>query len=189
MHFKVLLALPALLASLSGGTSLALAAKPVEENSFPDPAKVTVPEIATSDPKALSNGNKFFVFHSQSVDFETAYTDISECRSFLPAAATSRVLPTFTAWGYTTPSASTRSAPNPYGLVGDAILTFSAPALERGSNNVILRRCMETRGYVRYPVTEAVWKTLNDSNNPMTIAMQAKLASGPTPPQAKAIDQ
>lgn len=128
------------------------------------------------------------MFHNPSVDFATAYADIAECRSFLPAGP-GRALPGFTPWVAAPRAAPIQSGINPYGLVGDAIGAIILPKMERGQNNTVLRRCMETRGYVRYAVSEAAWNTLNDPKNPMIIAMQAKVATGPKPLQPEVIDQ
>jgi hypothetical protein len=159
-----------------------------EADSIPDPSTVTVPDIGTTDPKVLANGYKFFVFHNPSVDFATAYADIAECRSFLPAG-TGRILPSFTPWIAAAPPEPTQAGINRYGLVGAAIGAIIAPKFTRGENNTVLRRCMETRGYVRYAVSETIWNALNDPKNPMMVAMQARLATGPKPPQPEVIDR
>jgi hypothetical protein len=168
----------------------ACAAEPMKSDALPDPAKIVAPDISTNDPKALSDGYKFFIFHSSSVNFSTAYTDILECRRFMTSSmGFGRKMPDFIPWVVTPQPRALASGPNQYGLVGSAIEAISAPKILRGLNNTILRRCMETRGYARYPVSEVVWESLNDPENPTAIAVQAKIASGPKPLQAEVVDQ
>jgi hypothetical protein len=156
--------------------------------SLPDPTSITIPDISTSDPKVIANGYKFFIFHNASVDFATAYSDIAECRSFLPAGM-GRALPGFTPWIAAPKRKPVEPLPSQYGLIGDAIGAIVLPKLQRGQDATISRRCLELRGYVRYAVTEAVWDTLNDPKNSLAVAMQAKVAVGPKPPQPEIIDQ
>lgn len=182
--------LRAVLIGVSGFGPLLLPSSAVAERAaaLPDPATIAVPEIATSDPKVIANGYKFFVFHNSSVTFATAYADISECRSFLPAGP-GRSLPGFTPWIAAPAPEHLQTGFGPYGLVGDAIGAIIQPKLQRGQDNTVLRRCMETRGYVRYPVSEAVWNALNDSKDPAIVAVQAKIASAPKPPQLEVLDR
>jgi hypothetical protein len=42
-----------------------------------------------------------------------------------------------------------------------------------------MRVCMETRGYTRYGVAEAIWKRVTGLPPEQSIAVQAKIASGP----------
>ncbi|MGC6331175.1 hypothetical protein [Rhizorhabdus sp. FW153] len=176
--------------SFIGSMPLVSAAALAADNPrLPDPGSIEVPDISTSDPKVISNGYKFFVFHNPSVDFETAYSDIAECRSFLPAGM-GRALPGFTPW-IAAPKPDERVAqfPHQYGLIGAGIESIVAPKMQRGQDATISRRCLELRGYVRYAVTEAIWDTLNDPKNALAVAMQAKVAIGPKPSQPEIIDQ
>jgi hypothetical protein len=155
---------------------------------LPDPASITAPDIGTNDPNVLAKGYKFFVFYNSAVDFATAYADISQCRSFLPAGL-GRALPGFIPWVAAQPPATPTYTPSRLGLIGDLMVTAIEPKVDRGRNNTILHRCMETRGYVRYPVSEAVWNALNDPKNAQLVAMQAKIAAGAKPPQPEVTDQ
>jgi hypothetical protein len=138
--------------------------------------------ISTSDPDVLSQGYKFFIFHRPSVGYEEAYADIAECRSFLPAGP-GRTLPGFTPWVAAPPPRRPVQGANPYGLVGDAILAIILPKMVRGQDNTIMRRCMETRGYVRFAVAEDLLDDLNEGEESMITARLARLASGPRPTQ------
>ena len=70
---------------------------------------------------------------------------------------------------------------NPYGLIGAGIGALVAGPIERRARQARLRRCMEPRGYVRYPLAERIWEQLVDDYSPGSIAAQALAAAGPTP--------
>lgn len=154
---------------------------------LPDPATIVVPDVTPpTDPKVREDGYKFYYFHNPNVTFAEAYADLAECRTFLlwPSGG---MVPGFVWWKpgvYRPPSApkSDKSGLSPYGLVGDALAAIMAPKMERGSRSNIMRRCMGTRGYARYAITESAFDQLNDGpDEDKLILMQAKLASGPKP--------
>ena len=66
-------------------------------------------------------------------------------RAFLP-------LPGFVPWGEVS-SRPIAKDQGRYGLVGDAVSHFLVPALMRGMYLTKMRRCMEPRGYTRYPLS------------------------------------
>jgi hypothetical protein len=68
-----------------------------------------------------------------------------------------------------------------YGLIGDIMVSIAARQTNRRDRIARMRRCMEPRGYVRYPLREEIWHQLVDDYSPRTIAMQALAASGPAP--------
>jgi hypothetical protein len=51
--------------------------------------------------------------------------------------------------------------------------------LNHGDYQAKMRMCMETRGYTRYGIAEAIWKQVKDLPPDQSIAVQAKIASGP----------
>ena len=147
--------------------------------SLPDPAAVTAPDVTPSDdPKVAEQGYKFYYFHNPEVGFAEAWRDLSECRAHLAAAGPAKV-PGFIPWD----EAHRREtrAPAPSGLVGAALAAIIVPKLERGLRSNKMRRCMGTRGYVRYAIPEGAWNVLNEGEERQLILMQAKLASGPKP--------
>jgi hypothetical protein len=150
------------------------------QEALPDPATISVPDVGPSaDPKVAKEGNKFFFFHNPSVGFADAYADISECRTFLASNGVP-ALPTFRPWVEPVKRKDTAGVA-PYGLVGAVIASIVLPKMERALRSNKLRRCMEPRGYRLYPIAEADWDRLNEGDEKMLVAMQAKLASGPKP--------
>lgn len=156
------------------------AALGVAPTSVPDEASVKVPNIAQSnDPAVIHDGYKFYFFHNPSVTFKEAFEDFRECRSYLTAGAAPRV-PGFVPFG----EEHRKDAPpttSPYGLVGGALLAIIEPKMERGVRSTKMRRCMGTRGYVRYPVSGSAFDALNSGDEATIIATQAKLATSPKP--------
>src|SRR3954452_6042730 len=126
----------------------------------PDPAGIELPPIAFSnDPGVLHDGDKFYFFHNPSVSFAEAYQDFRECRGYLAPGAPPRV-PGFVPFGAPHHWEVPPVVPA-YGLVGQAILAIVMPKLERGMRSNKLRRCLGTRGYVRYPIPGESWHELN----------------------------
>jgi hypothetical protein len=158
------------------------------QDTRPDPATVVIPDVSVEqNPKAVEDGFKFFYFHNPSVSFNEAYADIAECRSFLISGAPAAI-PGFRPWVEPVRNEVQRQYPG-VGLLDmamrSAVGSIILPKLERGVRNNKLRRCMEPRGYARYPAPETAWDTLNEGDEPALIAMQAKLASGPRPVAAQ----
>jgi hypothetical protein len=150
------------------------------QEALPEPASISVPDVATSDPKVLAQGHKFFFFHRADTSFADAVSDIATCRSFMRRGEL-RPLSKFIPWEEPASRAAQRAV-SPYGLVGAVISSIITPKLDRGADNNILRRCMEPRGYQRFPVAEAIWNDMNgEKDEQRNILMQAKLASGPEP--------
>lgn len=148
--------------------------------TIPDPASISVPDVTpSSDPKIKSDGYKFYYFHRSGTSFDDAYRDLTECRGHLVTGGAAAV-PGFIPWD----EAHQRKIPQriqPYGLVGGALAAIILPKMERGARSNKMRRCMGTRGYARYAITEESWNRLNEGDERQLILMQAKLASGPKP--------
>jgi len=149
--------------------------------ALPDPATVVVPDLSHSgDPQVVANGWKFFFFRREGVSYAEAGADLADCYRFLgKAEALATGLPHFVAWEDRSQKGRATYAPNPYGLVGAAMLAMFEGTLDRRDRQSRMRRCMETRGYTRYGVAEAVWQAVVALPPAQAIAIQAKIAAGP----------
>lgn len=176
---RIGIALAALLAAAPAALPAALAQPP----GPPDPATITLPDMTpTRDRRVIEQGWKYFYFHKAGASYAQAYADFAECYRFLPmATGMLPSLPMFVPWSET-PGVRHIERYNPYGLVGAAILAIASGPIERRGHQARLRRCMEPRGYVRYPLAERVWEQLTDDYSQRSIALQALAAVGPTPP-------
>lgn len=147
---------------------------------LPDPATIEIPDVSSADAKKLEKqGHKFFYFYNPSVSFSEAHEDLTDCRRHLEVGA-AVLLPGYIPWVESV-DREIEYGPNPYGLVGAIIGAIIAGPLERGARNNKMRMCMGPRGYLRYPLPEEAWKTLNEGDEETLILMQAKLASGSKP--------
>jgi len=147
----------------------------------PDPATLELPDLTPSrDPKVIEAGWKYFYFHKAGVSYAEAYEDFSECYRYLPVAGANPLLPMFAPWRES-PGVEYVASSSNFGLIGMGIAALVAGPINRRAQQAPLRRCLETRGYVRYPLTEAVWSQLVDGYSPRSIALQAKAASLPAP--------
>jgi len=187
------LLLPALLLPAVARAQAAPAAASVTPSvALPDPATITVPDVSpSSDPKIRSEGYKFYYFHNPAVTFAEAYQDLTECRAHL-AFGGIQMVPGFIPWD----EKHRRKVRQSAGMVvvGPSMLTavvgsmvtaglaaIMLPKMERGARSNKMRRCMGTRGYVRYAISQSAFDTLNEGEEAQLIAMQAKLASSPKP--------
>jgi hypothetical protein len=170
-----------LLAALAVVTCAAPA--PAQDPTPPDPATLTLPDMTpTRDPDVISDGWRHFYFHRAGVTYAEAYADFRDCYRFLPtSSATFGLLPATRLWNRRMPGAPAPPPAYNYGVVGAIIGGMVMSTLHRRDMQSRMRRCMEPRGYVRYPLKEDVWERLIDNYSQVSIALQALAASGPAP--------
>lgn len=153
------------------------------QEALPDPASVTVPDLSGSaDPAVVENGWKYFFYHRPDTSFAEAYADIADCYRFLTPAGWANVrIPRFIPWVERVPGEHMSTGYFEHsGLVGLAIGAMFEGTLSRRDRQAKMRRCMEPRGYTRYGVAEEIWENVADMPPEQGIAVQAKIASGPT---------
>lgn len=162
-------------AALWNGAAMAQTA-----SALPDPATVTLPDLSHSgDPEVVANGWKYFFFQREGVTFEEAHGDLTDCFRFLPPNGWETVrLNRFVPWSGKTGRKDVYS--NAYGLTGALILAMVEGTLVRRDYQAKMRRCMETRGYTRYGVAEEIWENVTALPPAQSVAVQAKIASGPS---------
>ncbi|MFS2109106.1 hypothetical protein ACCC88_05430 [Sphingomonas sp. Sphisp140] len=161
-------------ASLWHGAAMAQTAP-----TLPDPATITVPDLSHSgDPEVVANGWKYFFFQREGVSFAEAHADLSDCYRFLQSNGWESVqLNRFVPWSGKTGRKHVYS--NDYGLTGVLIMSLIEGTLARRQRQARMLRCMGTRGYVRYSVPEEIWENVIALPPAESIAVQAKIASGP----------
>ena len=161
--------------------SLQSAATHAQERSpLPDPAAVVVPDLSGSDrPEVIKDGWKYFFFWKDGVRFEEAHADLADCRRFLHPNSWQDVhLKRFVPWD-SRPGRRTVAATGNYGLVGAVIAGIVEGSLQHRDYQANMRSCMEPRGYTRYGVAARIWKNVTSLPQDQSIAVQAKIASGP----------
>jgi hypothetical protein len=165
-----------------------------------DPMTITVPSIAfVEKPEHVANYDKYFFFHREGTDFETALADVRECDDYARGISyhTSYANPYM--YGYY----------GQYGMVGalgagigaaignaiaDAVFGSAHRRRMRWQN---LRICMGYKEYQRYGLPKDIWEEFNFSEGNARVSerkrlgflqQQARIASGPKP-AGKALDQ
>lgn len=169
-----------LAAALVVAASLQPASHAQDAPPLPDRATIVVPDLSGSGkPEVIREGSKHFLFHQEGVGFEKAHADLSECFLYLqPSSWQSVNMNRFVPWN-SRPGRRTLPARNDYGLVGMILVGAVEGGLNHRDHQAKMRMCMETRGYTRYGVAEAIWKRVTDLPPDQSIAVQAKIASGP----------
>ncbi|MDQ3282618.1 MAG: hypothetical protein M3Q69_14550 [Acidobacteriota bacterium] len=149
--------------------------------ALPDPAGIVVPDLSgSSSPAVIAGGGKYFFFHQDGVSFEQAHADFTECSLFVqPSSWESVNMNRFVPW-FSKGDRRTVHAANPYGLIGVALVAAVEGGLSRRDQQAKMRVCMETRGYSRYGVAEAIWNRVTSLPPDESLAVQAKIASGPS---------
>lgn len=154
-----------------------------ETGGPPDPSTVTIPDLSGGrDPAVVANGWKYFYYWRADTSYADAYADFADCYRFMPSPGAAVLVPRWVPWEEESTVAKVPPpTTQPYGLVGAVIGEIVAGPLVRRAHQSRLRRCMEPRGYQRYPLQERRWELLTDNFSPVSIAMQAKAASGSPP--------
>lgn len=154
----------------------AASASAAQAGAPPDPDGVSVPDLVA--PAEADPDPKYYYFRMAGVGYAEAYQDFSECYRYLPTPGALSLLPMFAPWRER-PGVERIQPTYNYGLVGMGIAALFLGSLERKNRQARVRRCLETRGYVRQPLTEKAWKALVDGYSERSIAIQAKAASMP----------
>lgn len=156
--------------------------------ALPDPATIVVPDLSGSgSAEVVENGWKYFFFRQDGVSFADAHADLAFCYRYMGNSNWGTVgMPRFVPW-QEAPVDRTKDINAPvnsnYGLLGYAVGAVISGMIEgtlvRRDRQSKMRRCMETRGYVRYGVAEEIWENVIAMEPADAIAVQAKIASGP----------
>lgn len=148
----------------------------------PDPATLQMPDMTpTRDARVIANGWVHFYFHKEGVTYQAAYADFADCYRFVSPAVLISELPVFVPWGEGPVTDRATVPANNQGMMGNLIGSMFSGPIDRRAWQSRMRRCMEPRGYVRYPLAPDVWRQLIDGHSARSIAMQALAASGPNP--------
>lgn len=150
-----------------------------EQAAIPDPETIQVPTISGGrNPTVVREGWKHFYFYRPNTSYHEAFADFSECYRFLPVPNAKGLLPLFAPWDASPGMTIVKPPPaSQYGLVGDVIGAMVAGPLERRARQSRMRRCMEPRGYQRFPVSEDIWEKIIDNYSSHSIAVQAKIVA------------
>ncbi|MEA3045028.1 MAG: hypothetical protein QOH47_2866 [Sphingomonadales bacterium] len=161
---------------------LAVPAPASGQDSPPDPASLTLPDMTPiRDAGIIRDGWRHFYFHKAGVSYAEAYEDFRDCYRFLPVPGANGLLPMFVPWTERPGAGHDPTRVNNYGLVGSIIGGLVQGTIDRRDRQSRMRRCMEPKGYVRYPLAEEPWRQLIDSYSSRSIALQALVASRPAP--------
>ena len=155
----------------------------VGPQAMPDADTIEVPVITGGrDAKIVKNGWKYFYFWRPDTSFAQAYADIADCYRFLSVTNANPSLPAFANWqGAQDTNLATNGGTSQYGLVGAALgAMVDGPIIRRASQSR-MRRCLEPRGYQRFPADKETWERIVDGYSQASIAVKAKIASGPRP--------
>lgn len=139
---------------------------------------VIVPDIAAFGSE-LSDERKFFLFHKPGTTFEQAFADLSFCYTHLPGG-TEIALPSFVPWVVRPSDKGWQPAPN-YGLVGAVTGALLRDRDYDAPSRLNMLRCMGPRGYARYRISRGYWVEINKAGPERSLAVQARIASGPVP--------
>ena len=158
----------------------------------PDPAGVTAPDLAFKPTyRDTEEYDYFFYFHKPGVSYEQAFADLDMCRLYGLQAQLVRVPPGFVPIGTADVARPEVHRQLPVytigGVIGFLIVDMIVAAAEEDARAATNRRCMFYKGYVRYGTSKAIFKQIDAGSDADRLARQARIASGPLPPQAEAL--
>ena len=178
--------------SITATSASAQAIKPpAEMRSFTadQVAAVAMPDTAfEATPADIETYDKYFYFHRDGTDFDTAYNDISECDAVASGI-------NFYAGGDSYMSNYYATQYGMAGAVGGAIGSAMADAIfgsaeRRRIRRINMRNCMGFKGYDRYGMEKERWQAFHfeegfgrvkDEKRTGYLMQQARVASGPKP--------
>ncbi|WP_144037843.1 hypothetical protein [Sphingopyxis sp. KK2] len=184
MFAALLLCLPA-----AAGAQAIKAPAPMRLFSADEIAGIAMPDTAfDATPADIETYDKYFYFHREGTDFDTAYNDINECD-----AVSSGI--NFYAGG---DSYMANYYATQYGLAGVAggaiayalVDAIAGSAERRRVRRINMRNCMGFKGYDRYGLEKERWQAfhfeegfgrVNDGKREEYLMKQARVASGAKP--------
>lgn len=152
-------------------------------------AAVAVPDTAfEATPADIETYDKYFYFHRDGTDFDTAYNDISECDAVSSGINYYAGGDNYMANYYVAQYGLAGAAGSAIGsAIADAVF---GSAERRRLRRINMRNCMGFKGYDRYGMEKERWQTfhfeegfgrLNDEKRDGYLMKQARVASGPKP--------
>lgn len=162
---------------------------PIRHFSSDEVAAIEMPDLAfDATPADAETYDKYFYFHRDGTDFDTAFNDLSECDALAsgisyygggdPAMANYYV-------------AQYGLAGAAGGVIGSAIAdAIFGSAERRRVRRVNMRNCMGFKGYDRFGMERERWQSfnfeegfgrVNDEKRTAFLLKQARVASGPKP--------
>ena len=155
--------------------------------AMPDPATVTVPDLAFKPTRRdIRNYDSYFYFSKPGIGYEKAFADIMECRSYSQVFQFMLQTPDFVPWGSEPYEADMSkqygNAAFQFGLIGVGVFGFAMDIVSGYDKNSNMRRCMGYKGYKRYGTAYSVWRQIDKGKDEAPkIARLALIASGPAP--------
>lgn len=159
----------------------ALAEDYIKPTQRPDPGTVRVPVLrAATDPNGAHDYDKFFVFWRPETSYESAFSDLDQCRIYGLETKLVASTPKYVPLG-----ADEIKEPNsyiPYGYFMSGLL--SDYLIDRALKDEYLqteKRCMAYKGYDRFGVSRETWKEIMAGKDEDALARRALIAAGPQP--------
>ncbi len=160
-----------------------------DTDDMPDPKSLTMPKLDfVESPTEPADYEKYFFFHRKDSSFAEAWADIRECDALSSGVNF-----------YLDSSAAMAGATAQYGVLGAGIGgalgsmladAITGSAMRRNIYRQSMRNCMAFKDYKRYALNNNLWKEFNfaegmgrkrEEVRDRAIALQALVASGPTP--------
>jgi hypothetical protein len=177
------------LAGAAGVSALALLTAPASAQTVitplerPDPASITVPDMASFKPTPLDirRFEDYFYFHKDGVSYERAFADLDQCRGYGMVAHGLVLTPTVVPLGGPLVKDAPKLGSPMGGFISYVLVNMIVASYLEDLGQGTIRRCMMWKGYSRYGTSRALWKEIEKGNDAAKLARQALLASGLKP--------
>lgn len=155
--------------------------KPVER---PDPASLSLPDMAFKPtPRDIRRYDTYYYFHKPGVSYERAFTDFDQCHGYALSSQFGMLTPTIIPLGAAAiQDESSRRAARAnafvmFGLLGSILISEA----EDGNARATVRKCMTYKKYVRYGLSRALFKKIEEGTDAQRLGRWALLAASPAP--------
>lgn len=159
--------------------------KPVER---PDPASLSLPDMAFKPtPKDVRRYDTYYYFHKPGVSYEHAFADLDQCHGYALSSQLSVLTPTIIPLGAAAlqDDSSRRAAYSNafvmYGLIGMGLAAIFISEAEDDNARATVRKCMTYKHYVRYGLSRALFKKIEEGADAQRLGRWALIAAGPAP--------
>ena len=150
----------------------------------PDPATIIVPDMVFSPSRSdIRRFDEYFYFHKPAVSYERAFADLDQCRMFGLAAKILPVPPPVVPLG----GEVVKFRVFKEGMEPGIILALILGGVESDQGQADSRKCMWFKGYLRYGLSRAIFKKIDQGGDAEKLGRLALIAAGAAP-QAGAIE-
>ncbi len=154
----------------------------IKSTPRPDPGAVSIPALqGAADSDGVRSYDKFYVYWRRDTSYETAFSDLDQCRIYGLQMKIVATTPMYAPLGAS--EIHKPEAPVAYqsGIVGGLIAGYFIDQAQKEGYIQTEKRCMAYKGYGRFGVSRANWTQIMNGAAADVLARRALIAAGLRP--------